>query len=141
TGANQQFTAVVQNSTDQSVTWSVNGLIGGGSAVGQIDTNGLYWAPALVPAPATVSVQATTVAAPLVSGSAAVTVIGNAPVSVAVSPASATVRLRHTLQFTAAVQGTSDGRVTWQVNGVSGGNSTVGTITTSGLYTAPGSVP
>jgi len=31
--------------------------------------------------------------------------------------------------------------VTWQVNGVTGGNATVGTISSSGLYTAPGVVP
>src|SRR5207302_9627902 len=32
-------------------------------------------------------------------------------------------------------------QVTWQVNTVAGGNATVGTISTAGLYTAPGTVP
>jgi hypothetical protein len=31
--------------------------------------------------------------------------------------------------------------VTWQVNGVVGGNATVGTIDATGNYTAPASVP
>jgi hypothetical protein len=31
--------------------------------------------------------------------------------------------------------------VTWSVNGTAGGNSTVGTISVSGLYTAPTTVP
>src|SRR5213079_342410 len=40
---------------------------------------------------------------------------------------------------TATVQNTSNTAVTWQVNGVTGGNATVGTISSSGLYTAPAS--
>jgi len=63
------------------------------------------------------------------------------PVSVTVSPAAATVRVRRTAQFTATVQNTADTRVTWQVNGITGGNGTIGTISTTGLYTAPGNPP
>jgi hypothetical protein len=63
------------------------------------------------------------------------------PVSISVSPASAMVRVRTTRQFTAAVQNTSNTGVTWRVNGVVGGNSTVGTISSSGQYRAPGAVP
>src|SRR5205814_3576343 len=44
-------------------------------------------------------------------------------------------------QFTATVQNTSNTAVTWQVSGVTGGNATVGTISSSGLYTAPAVVP
>jgi hypothetical protein len=54
----QQFTAVVNNSTNQSVTWAVTG----GAANGSIDSNGLYTAPAVVPNPATVTVKATAAA-------------------------------------------------------------------------------
>src|SRR5438067_782180 len=36
---------------------------------------------------------------------------------------------------------TSGTGITWSVNGVVGGNSSVGTITTAGLYTAPAAVP
>jgi len=41
----------------------------------------------------------------------------------------------------ATVTNTTNTAVTWEVNGIVGGNSTVGTITTGGLYTAPSSVP
>lgn len=58
-------------------------------------------------------------------------------VAVTVSPTTATVSLGQMQQFTAAVTGTSDTEVTWSVNSVVGGNNTVGTITTQGLYTAP----
>src|SRR5256886_1470634 len=61
------------------------------------------------------------------------------PVSVTISPISATVAVGGTQQFTATVQNTSNTVVTWQVNGVMGGNATVGTISSSGLYAAPAS--
>src|SRR3989440_169308 len=61
------------------------------------------------------------------------------PVIVTIAPMSATVAARGTQQFTATVQNTSNTAVTWQVNGVTGGNATVGTISSSGLYTAPAS--
>jgi hypothetical protein len=70
-----------------------------------------------------------------------VDVVAPAPVSVAISPASATVRVNRTKQFTATVQNSANTAVTWKVNGVVGGNSAVGTISASGLYRAPSSVP
>jgi len=60
-------------------------------------------------------------------------------VPVSVSPrAAAVVVTTQTQQFTAWV--TSNASVTWSVDGVPGGNSTVGTISASGLYT-PSSIP
>jgi len=61
--------------------------------------------------------------------------------TVTVSPGSYTVALQGTAQFTATVTGAADATVTWQVDGVTGGNSTCGTITTGGLYTAPIAIP
>jgi hypothetical protein len=58
-------------------------------------------------------------------------------IRVAVAPASATLSLGSTQQFQAAVTGAADTNVTWEVNGVAGGNVTVGTIGTTGLYAAP----
>lgn len=62
-------------------------------------------------------------------------------VTVLVSSSSSSVLLGNTQQFTAAVTGTSNTAVTWSVNGVSSGNSTVGTIASTGLYTAPQDLP
>lgn len=42
--------------------------------------------------------------------------------------------------FTAVVGGGGDQSVTWTVNGIAGGNSTIGLISTAGLYTAPASL-
>jgi hypothetical protein len=63
--------------------------------------------------------------------------------SVSVSPLTAPVQVGQTRQFTATVQGIGNfnSAVTWAVNGVVGGNATVGTIMTAGLYYAPTTVP
>ena len=61
--------------------------------------------------------------------------------AVTVSPATANVVEGSTQQFTATVINSSSTTVTWQVNGVAGGNSSVGTIDATGLYTAPAIVP
>ena len=60
--------------------------------------------------------------------------------SVVVAGAAAT-RLGATTQFAATVTGTSNSAVVWQVNGVAGGAAATGTISASGLYTAPTTMP
>jgi hypothetical protein len=222
-GRTQTFTATVTGASG-GVTWSANGITGGNTGVGQIDTSGKYFAPLTPPAPPTVTVSATSTASPGSSGSAAVTVIplpgittvspssfqagsftltitgsgfvtgcavsfdgatvsstlvsstsmkatGNAPaakssvpvivncpdgttsntvfvtvtaatpVSVSMSPTSARMRVKQTRQFTATVLNTANKSVTWKVNGIAGGNGIVGTVSASGLYKAPNSVP
>jgi hypothetical protein len=62
-------------------------------------------------------------------------------VSVSISPSSSTVKTSASAQFTASVTGTTNTTVTWLVSGVQGGNSTLGTISTAGLYTAPAVAP
>src|SRR5487761_472919 len=85
------------------------------------------------------------------------------PVTVTLTPVGATVALAGTQQFSASVAGESNTTVTWQVcnaapaanaTGVStvsgitlptgcvtSGNATLGTISTTGLYTGPASLP
>jgi hypothetical protein len=222
-GRTQAFTATVAGGP-AGVTWSVNGVAGGNTGVGQIDTTGKYFAPLTPPSPPNVTVTATSTASPGSSGNAAVAVIplpgitsvspasfpagsftltvngagfiagcvvafdgaavattvnssvkltatGNAPsakssvpvivncsdgttsntvtvsvtaaspISVSLSPTSASVRVKQTRQFTATVQNTTNQTVTWKVNGIAGGSATVGTISASGLYRAPNGVP
>jgi len=62
-------------------------------------------------------------------------------VSVSISPTYAVVQLGQPLQFTATVNGTGNTKVTWQVDNADGGDSTTGTVSTSGLFTAPSSLP
>jgi hypothetical protein len=51
------------------------------------------------------------------------------------------VGITQTIQFNASVTGNTNQSVTWAVNTVAGGNSTVGTVNASGLYTAPNQIP
>ena len=62
-----------------------------------------------------------------------------AAVTVVVHPARAPLTLTQPQQFTATVANTTNHNVTWAVDGITGGNSTVGTITTGGLYHPPSS--
>ncbi|MGB2887937.1 MAG: hypothetical protein WBC04_09590 [Candidatus Acidiferrales bacterium] len=69
-----------------------------------------------------------------------------ATAGVTVAPNAATVLAGRTQLFTATVTGISANTVTWAVSQgtatpITGGNSTLGTITTAGLYTAPATIP
>src|SRR5216684_4149844 len=68
------------------------------------------------------------------SGSGAGTQI----IAVNISPVrAAVVSITQTVQFKATVTGDPTNSVTWSVDEVAGGNATVGTISTGGVYTPP----
>jgi IPT/TIG domain len=71
----------------------------------------------------------------------AVTAPSSPPVAVWITPSSVNMRVGLNVQFQATVLNTTNQFVTWKVNGVVGGNETVGTITQSGIYTAPAVIP
>jgi hypothetical protein len=58
-------------------------------------------------------------------------------VTVTLSPPAPTIGTFATQSFTATVTGTTNTALTWQVNGVTGGSTTTGTISSSGVYSAP----
>lgn len=62
-------------------------------------------------------------------------------VTVSITPTTATVVVAQNAAFQATVTGSANTGVNWQVNGTTGGNSTLGTVSASGLYTAPAQVP
>jgi len=65
-----------------------------------------------------------------------------ATIQVAVCPTTDSVQAGGTAQtFTATLGNTANTSVTWEVSGVTGGNATVGTISTSGVYMPPANVP
>lgn len=141
-GGNLQFSATVANTANTAVGWSVNGVSGGNASVGTISSSGLYTAPATVPNPATVTVTAASAASPGTIASALVSIGAPPPVvTVSVAPASATLRPLGARQFSATVTNAADSGVAWSVNGIAGGNATVGTISTAGRYSAPGVIP
>lgn len=129
-GATQQFSATVTGTSNTAVTWTVDSVSGGNSADGTIANTGLYTAPQQT---GTHVVTATSVVDATKSASATVTISG----SVSISPSTSTLLTGATQQFQATVDGKANSTVTWAVDGVNGGNSTSGTISSAGLYTAP----
>ena len=62
------------------------------------------------------------------------------PASISISPTSASLRTSAAQRFTATMS-PANSQVSWDVNGTLGGDSTMGTISSSGLYRAPASLP
>jgi uncharacterized protein DUF1565 len=135
----QQFSASVSGTSNTAVMWQVNGVTGGSSSTGTVTSAGLYTAPAAT-AKMSATVTAISNADSSRSASATVTVTPAAasqPVSITITPTTASVVASKTQQFTASVTGTTNTAVNWRVNGVSGGDSSTGTVSSSGMYTAP----
>src|SRR5262249_19262051 len=124
----QQFTSTVTNTANPAVTWSITP-----SGVGTISATGLYTAPASITTQQTVTVRATSQADTTKSATATVTLLP--PVSVTVSPVSATLYGAQTQQFAATVANTGNTAVTWSISPAG-----VGAISSAGLYTAPASI-
>jgi hypothetical protein len=57
--------------------------------------------------------------------------------TVSLNPAQASVTPGQSAQFQASISGVVSSNVTWTVDGITGGSSSVGTISSSGLYMAP----
>ena len=140
-GETQKFVAAVTNSTDTTVTWSVNGIPGGYPAAGTIDANSVYTAPANLPSPTSVLVQATSLADSSKNSAAAVTIASD--VSVSVAPPATAVELGAVQPFAAAVNsaGHPNGSVSWNLSGGACASAACGTVDSSGSYTAPQILP
>lgn len=129
----QQFTATVTGTTNTAVTWYVNDILNGNSSVGTITNAGLYTAPATL---GSYNIKAVSVASPGVYGLVAINVT-NTP-SFTVYPYSSSIPVNALQAFQPQLCAAPDaGAVTWTVDNISGGNSTVGTISSTGVYTAP----
>lgn len=115
TNGTVQFTATVSNTTNTAVTWTATG--------GTISTSGLYQAGS---AAGTYKVTATSQADTSVSASATVTVTA---IGITVTPNGATASVGQEVQFAARVTGTTNASVTWSTD--------KGSISSSGLLTAP----
>jgi hypothetical protein len=85
-GQTAQYSAQVTGLPKTGVTWYAGGVKGGNSTVGTINAKGLYRAPAAPPAQDPVTIAATSVANPAISGSAFAYIIKRGPKITAVSP-------------------------------------------------------
>lgn len=145
-GQTQTFQAAVTGDANTNVTWEVNAVAGGSSSTGTISAAGLFTAPTILPPGASVTVTAVSQVNSKDSASVTVTLKDN--LSISIAPTSATVSVLASQPFTATVTAGSGGpstAVTWTVNGIAGGNATVGTIvasiSTAAVYTAPAATP
>ncbi len=122
-GASQTFSAIVTQTTNTAVTWSVQE----GTAGGRIDSAGVYTAP---DAAGTFHVVATSQADPSKSATATITV---SEVVISLSPATLSLSQGGTQTFTPTVTGTIHTGVSWSVQeGAAGGS-----VSPAGTYTAP----
>ena len=139
-GGSQPFTAQLQNASDPTVVWSVADSLGGTdpALVGSISNTGGYAAPAVITSQTSVTVKAGSQQDPTKFATAQVSLN---PLTITVSPGTATVGAKGTQPFSANVLYTGNTAVTWDVDGTIGGDiNSVGSISPSGLYTAPDTV-
>jgi hypothetical protein len=117
------FQASIGGTLNTSVNWSLNPPIG-------TITNGVYTAPAAISTLQTILVTAASLADPSKTAQSSITLRPSLPMSIRVSPAQITLGASATQQFTATIQG-GTAAVVWSIN------PNVGSISPSGLYTAP----
>jgi hypothetical protein len=127
-GGTIAFTAAVSNASNTAVTWSVPT-----PGCGTITQAGVYTAPAVA---STCAVVATSQQDPSRSDTVNVTVTAPPPpIVVTITPSPGAADSCRTATFSATVTGTSNTAVTWSVQE----GATGGTITSTGVYTAPSS--
>ena len=135
-GAARPLQAIVIGAVDKSVTWDVNGMVGGNTTVGIVENSQtdpdhtIYTAPLTLPASGSATVHARSNADPSVSTSATITF--STAINVTLTPGSATLAVSHTQTFTVRVNNTANQNVAWLVSGFPGGNSVSGQICVTG---------
>jgi Glycosyl hydrolases family 39/Cep192 domain 4 len=130
--ATQQYTANITGTPSTSLKWYVSAVLGGNSIVGTITSSGLYMAPSTS---RTATIKAVTQGSPSYSGFAPVTVTTSPTFSIYPFVASIPVGGQQNFQAQACL--VPDSNVSFTVDGIPGGNSTVGIISSTGVYTAP----
>src|SRR6266850_10728 len=134
------FSVKVANTTDIAVSWSVNGAPGGNATAGTITPDGVYTAPAVLPASATVQITATSHTDATKSDSAAATIVSDTAISVAPNPASVELGATQSFHSSVASSGHPDSSTRWSLSGVAC-PSGCGSVDATGTYTAPQILP
>ena len=139
-GNQATFTAKVTNTTDTAVSWSVNGVAVGSTALGTITVDGVYTAPLDLPSPASVQVTATSHADAGKFGTSTIAIASD--ITLGLTPNSANVELgaAQAFQVTVTSGGHPDKTIRWSLSGPACA-SVCGTVDASGNYTAPQILP
>jgi hypothetical protein len=129
----QQFGTQTRNIANPStITWYVDSVKGGDSTYGTISTDGLYTAPTTT---GTYTVMAVDPAQTTLNASTTITVSSSPTFEIYPYTSSIPVGGRQTFQ--GQICQVPDSNATFTVDNIAGGNATVGTITSDGVYTAP----
>jgi parallel beta-helix repeat protein len=139
-GATVSLTAQVENAATPTLIWKVDGVPGGNGTVGTVSSTGLTGAYAAPLASGAHVITAELASDPERKASVTVTIQDTGQGAVVITPTTGRVSTLATLGFTATITGGISDQVQWSVDGVPGGNGTVGTVTGSGasaIYTAP----
>lgn len=139
-GETVSFTATVSNSTNMSVSWSVNEISGGSAQVGWISADGVYTAPGDLPQGRTVQVTATSNADVSKFATASLSVSSDISVSLSSSQQSVELGALQPLHVSINSHGHPDSTVRWALSGVACPNA-CGSIDGIGNYTAPTVLP
>jgi hypothetical protein len=139
-GNQATFSATVTNTTNTSVSWSVNGVAGGNAAAGTISSGGVYTAPADLPSPASVQITATSLADTTKSGSATEAVLSDITLALTPNPASVELGATQPFQATVTSAGHPDTTVRWSVSGAACASG-CGVVSANGSYVAPQILP
>jgi hypothetical protein len=161
------LTPVPGSNPSAALTWAVQGGCNGSTcgvltitttqSAGStpIADDATYTAPPTPPQPDTVLVTVTPLADPTKAAQANITILQGSG-SISISPPTATLAANNRITLTASQSGTSSASFNWNVNGVAGGNASVGEICVTGWspcqpfssgtstqidYVAPGAIP
>ena len=127
-GQTVTFAAAVSGTSNTAVSWTA------APAMGTITSAGVFTAPSSVTAQQTMTVTAALVSDPTKTGTATITLMPAAAVSVSAAPLTATLGAGQTQQLSATVTGSSNTGVTWSMA------PAVGSLSSTGLYTAPSTI-
>lgn len=161
------LTPVPGSAPNMAMAWSLSGGGCSGSSCGTLSAvttqsvggNAMadsvtYTAPAAAPSPNSVTVTVTPQADPSRKAQAVLAI--QPGISVSLAPLTATLAANHRVTLTAQVNGTTNTGVNWSVNGIAGGNTSLGRICVVGSnpcqtvtsntslqadYVAPGGIP
>jgi hypothetical protein len=157
----QTFTTVTRNAPNVPL-WSINGNYKSGVSTpsgvfvttSSAPASAVYTAPAVPPIYTDAQISAGAIQGSVLLGAGVsidqspfdqfiatetFAIIG--PISVGLSPSCASVQTSGTQQFNAYVVGSLNTALTWQVQTTTGGGTDFGSISITGLYTAPTTIP
>lgn len=127
----QVITPTLTGANNQQLTWTLTPSVGSITAATTGNATNTYTAPGTITAQQVIRAEATSTADPSKKAAIDITLT---PVSISPSPAAVSLTAGQTQQFTATVTGSSNTAVTWSRD------PAVGTISATGLYTAPATI-